>query len=116
MSSPSNKQFAPQHLTHKDSEPLPGAKGGEAPFDYSPSAIEKMKIPPGEEAQTQFKQHPQSNAVAHSCSCEHSEQCTNPLHHKQPIANQPPIRAPPNHHFFNADNPRPPPVERHDEI
>ncbi|KAG2005751.1 hypothetical protein CC2G_002131 [Coprinopsis cinerea AmutBmut pab1-1] len=92
--------LSPEHREHSESEPLRAA------VDYSPEVIDKMKLPPSEEGDSQFKGQKRC-----TFDHDHNEQCHSALHSKQPMAHQKPIQAPKEHRFFNKDNPRPPPVK-----
>ena len=97
-----------QHRVHSSDEPLPS----KAPFDYSPQKMEKVKLPPSEEGNTQKDQH-----SSKACSCEHGKEhhCHSELHSKEPLAHKAPPKAE-GHHFFNEENPRPKPVDPSGEL
>ena len=99
MSSAASK-LAPTHHTHSDNEPLPQ----KPTFDYSAEAVDKMKIPK-EELGTGS-----SSQVKHT----HDSNCHSELHSKQPMVDEQRIKAPKDHHFFNAENPRPDPVDENE--
>ncbi|KAH6911984.1 hypothetical protein BKA70DRAFT_1266141 [Coprinopsis sp. MPI-PUGE-AT-0042] len=101
MSSATSK-LAPTHHTHSDDEPLPQ----KPPFDYSAEAVDKMKLP---------KEEMQTGSQAPTERHTHDAHCHSELHSKQPLVDEERIKAPKDHHFFGAENPRPDPVSEEGE-
>ncbi|KAF8153988.1 hypothetical protein B0H34DRAFT_719922 [Crassisporium funariophilum] len=52
---PIHQEFnsGPHHHIHGDSEPIPGARGAAPTVDYTPETIERTRLPPSEEGNTQ---------------------------------------------------------------